>query len=143
MADQLVTIRQTGIRDINRAMRAVEEKALAQALAKVRAAVDRAALEAAKSIQHTIDTSGAGMPYKHNPDTDARVWTGAMRDSVGVDWERDDAQGISVTIGFLDTPEYTKFQEQGTGRLRAMASLAAARARAEDILDSTGLVKAK
>ena len=56
MAEQLVTIRQTGVRDINRAMRAVEEKALAQALTKVRAAVDRAALEAAKSIQLTIDT---------------------------------------------------------------------------------------
>ena len=128
-----------GPRDVRRALRGVEEKALRQALADTRRTVDKAVLAAVESILNTVDTSGAGMPYKHNPNTDARVHTGAMRESVGVRWERDDDSGVTVFIGFINTPDYTVFQEEGTHKLRAMQALAKARAMAEDDLDSIAL----
>nr|DAW01314.1 MAG TPA: hypothetical protein [Caudoviricetes sp.] len=78
------------------------------------------------------------MPYKHNPHTDARVHTGAMRDSVSARWEKDDPSGFVVFVGFVEGPDYTVFQEEGTRKLRAMASLAKARAIVEDALDSHG-----
>ena len=132
----LVTIRQTGVKDIHRALRGLEERALERALAEVRRAVDQAAIQGVKTIQYVIDTSGAGMPYKHDKNTDARVHTGAMRESVGARWERDDDNGVTVFIGFINTPSYTVFQEEGTHKLRAMQALAKARAMAEDDLDS-------
>ena len=116
----------------------LEERALERALAEVRRAVDQAAVQGVKTIQYVIDTSGAGMPYKHNPHTDARVHTGAMRGSVGARWEKDDPSGLAVFIGFVEGPDYTVFQEEGTRKLRAMASLAKARAIVEDALDSHG-----
>lgn len=135
----LVTIKQTGVKDIRRALHGLEERALERALAEVRRAVDQAAAQGVKTIQYVIDTSGAGMPYKHDKSTDARVHTGAMRESVGVRWERDDAGGVTVFIGFINTPDYTVFQEEGTHKLRAMQALAKARAMAEDDLDSIAL----
>lgn len=142
-ADVEVGIRRTGVRDVRRAMRGVEERALQRALADTRHVIDSAAVAAVDSILNTINTSGAGMPYKHDPHTDARVWTGAMRDSVGARWEQDNSEGFTVFIGFVNGPEYAVFQEEGTRKLRAMASLAKARAIVEDTLDSHGgLVKA-
>ena len=135
----LVTIKQTGVKDIRRALHGLGARALAKALAEVRRAVDQAAAQGVKTIQYVIDTSGAGMPYKHDKNTDARVHTGAMRESVGVRWERDDAGGVTVFIGFINTPSYTVFQEEGTHKLRAMQALAKARAMAEDDLDSIRL----
>ena len=133
-----------GPRDVRRALRGVEEKALRQALADARRIVDKAVLAAVESILNTVDTSGAGMPYKHNPNTDARVHTGAMRGSVDARWEKDDPSGFVVFIGFVQGPDYTVFQEEGTRKLRAMASLAKARAIVEDALDSHGnLVEAE
>ena len=137
----LVAIRQTGVKDIRRALHGLEARALAKALAEVRRAVDQAAAQGVKTIQYVIDTSGAGMPYKHDKNTDARVHTGAMRESVGVRWERDDAGGVTVFIGFINTPDYTVFQEEGTHKLRAMQALAKARAMAEDDLDSIRLTQ--
>lgn len=137
----LVTIRQTGVKDIRRALRGVEQRAREHALTQVRRAVDNAAIQGVKTIQYVIDTSGAGMPYKHDKNTDARVHTGAMRESVGARWERDDADGITVFIGFLNTPAYTVFQEEGTHKLRAMQALAKARALVEDDLDSVTLTQ--
>ena len=127
-----------GPRDVRRVLRGIEEKALHQALADTRRTVDKAVLAAVESILNTVDTSGAGMPYKHNPHTDARVHTGAMRDSVSARWEKDDPSGFIVFVGFVDGPEYAVFQEEGTKKLRAMASLAKARAIVEDALDSHG-----
>ena len=127
-----------GPRDVRRALRGVEEKALRRALADTRRTVDKAVLAAVESILNIVDTSGAGMPYKHNPHTDARVHTGAMRGSVGARWEKDDPSGLAVFIGFVEGPDYTVFQEEGTRKLRAMASLAKARAIVEDALDSHG-----
>lgn len=124
-----------GPRDVRRALRGVEEKALRQALADTRRTVDKAVLAAVESILNTVDTSGAGMPYKHDPRTDARVHTGAMRGSVGARWEKDDPSGLVVFVGFVEGPDYTVFQEGGTRKLRAMASLAKARAVVEDALD--------
>lgn len=124
-----------GPRDVRRALRGIEEKALRRALADTRRTVDKAVLAAVESILNTVDTSGAGMPYKHNPHTDARVHTGAMRGSVGARWEKDDPSGLVVFIGFVEGPDYTVFQEEGTRKLRAMASLAKARAVVEDALD--------
>lgn len=124
-----------GPRDVRRALRGVEEKALHRALADTRRTVDKAVLAAVESILNTVDTSGAGMPYKHNPHTDARVHTGAMRGSVGARWEKDDPSGLVVFVGFVEGPDYTVFQEEGTRKLRAMASLAKARAVVEDALD--------
>lgn len=135
----LVTIRQTGVKDIRRALRGLEARALTKALAEVRRAVDQAAAQGVETIKYVIDTSGAGMPYKHDKNTDARVHTGAMRESVGVRWERDDNSGVTVFIGFINTPDYTVFQEEGTHKLRAMQALAKARAMAEDDLDSIAL----
>lgn len=136
--DVEVTIRRTGVRDVRRAMRGVEKQALQRALADARHVIDSAAVAAVDSILNTINTSGAGMPYKHDPHTDARVWTGAMRDSVGARWEQDNTEGFTVFIGFVSGPEYAVFQEEGTRKLRAMASLAKARAIVEDALDSHG-----
>lgn len=127
-----------GPRDVRRALRGVEKKALRQALADTRRTVDKAVLVAVESILNTVDTSGAGMPYKHDKNTDARVHTGAMRGSVGARWEQDNAEGFTVFIGFVEGPDYTVFQEEGTKKLRAMASLAKARAIVEDALDSHG-----
>lgn len=127
-----------GARDVRRALRGVEAEALHRALADTRRTVDRAVLAAVESILNTVDTSGAGMPYKHNPHTDARVHTGAMRGSVGAKWEKDDPSGLVVFVGFVEGPDYTVFQEEGTRKLRAMASLAKARAIVEDALDSHG-----
>lgn len=124
-----------GPRDVRRALRGVEEKALHRALADTRRTVDKAVLAAVESILNTVDTSGAGMPYKHNPHTDARVHTGAMRGAVGARWEKDDPSGLVVFVGFVEGPDYTAFQEEGTRKLRAMASLAKARAVVEDALD--------
>lgn len=124
-----------GPRDVRRALRGIEEKALRRALADTRRTVDKAVLAAVESILNTVDTSGAGMPYKHNPHTDARVHTGAMRGSVGARWEKDDPSGLVVFVGFVEGPDYTVFQEEGTRKLRAMASLAKARAVVEDALD--------
>ena len=137
----LVTIRQTGVKDIRRALCGLEERALERALAEVRRAVDQAAVQGVKTIQYVINTSGAGMPFKHDKSTDARVHTGAMRESVGVRWERDDNSGVTVFIGFINTPSYTSFQEEGTHKLRAMQALAKARALAEDDLDSIRLTQ--
>ena len=134
----LVTIRQTGVKDIRRALRGLEERALERALAEVRRAVDQAAAQGVETIKYVIDTSGAGMPYKHDKSTDARVHTGAMRDSVSARWEKDDPSGFVVFVGFVEGPDYTVFQEEGTKKLRAMASLAKARAIVEDALDSHG-----
>lgn len=127
-----------GARDVRRALRGVEAEALHRALADTRRTVDKAVLAAVESILSTVDTSGAGMPYKHNPHTDARVHTGAMRGSVGARWEKDDPSGLVVFVGFVEGPDYTVFQEEGTRKLRAMASLAKARAIVEDALDSHG-----
>lgn len=127
-----------GARDVRRALRGVEAEALHRALAGTRRTVDKAVLAAVESILSTVDTSGAGMPYKHNPHTDARVHTGAMRGSVGARWEKDDPSGLVVFVGFVEGPDYTVFQEEGTRKLRAMASLAKARAIVEDALDSHG-----
>lgn len=127
-----------GARDVRRTLRGIEEKALHRALADTRRTVDKAVLAAVESIFNTVDTSGAGMPYKHNPHTDARVHTGAMRGSVGAKWEKDDPSGLVVFVGFVEGPDYTVFQEEGTRKLRAMASLAKARAIVEDALDSHG-----
>lgn len=71
-----------GDRDVRRALRGVEAEALHRALADTRRTVDKAVLAAVESILNTVDTSGAGMPYKHNPHTDARVHTGSDRKSV-------------------------------------------------------------
>lgn len=127
-----------GARDVRRALRGVEAEALHRALADTRRTVDKAVLAAVESILNTVDTSGAGMPCKHNLHTDARVHTGAMRGSVGARWEKDDPSGLVVFVGFVEGPDYTVFQEEGTKKLRAMASLAKARAIVEDALDSHG-----
>lgn len=136
--DVEVVIRRTGVRDVRRAMRGVEEKALSRALVDTRHTIDSAATAAVDSILTTVNTSGAGMPYKHDPHTDARVWTGAMRDSVGVRWEQDNSEGFTVFIGFVEGPDYAVFQEEGTRKLAAMAALAKARAIVEDALDRSG-----
>ncbi len=57
-----------------------------RAMVEVRRAVDLRPPPRALRPPYVIDTSGAGMPYKHDRNTDARVHTGAMRESVGVRW---------------------------------------------------------
>ena len=99
-----------GPRDVRRALRGVEEKALHRALADTRRIVDKAVLAAVESILNTV----------------------------GARWEKDDPSGLAVFVGFVEGPDYTVFQEEGTRKLRAMASLAKARAVVEDALDSHG-----
>lgn len=109
----------------------------------------RAAEAAAKAggevVIRTVDTSGAGMPYKHDPTTDARVWTGHMRSTAA------DGQGyrvnvrnvsggkFSASVGFTDADEkYIGYQEEGTSKLRGMLALQSARTATDQAMKEAG-----
>ena len=109
----------------------------------------RAAESAAKAggevVIRTIDTSGAGMPYKHDPTTDARMWTGHMRSTAA------DGQGyrvnvrnvpggkFSASVGFTDADEkYIGYQEEGTNKLRGMLALQSARTATDQVMKEAG-----
>lgn len=109
----------------------------------------RAAEAAAKAggevVIRTVDISGAGMPYKHDPTTDARVWTGHMRSTAA------DGQGyrvnvrnisggkFSASVGFTDADEkYIGYQEEGTAKLRGMLALQSARTATDQAMKEAG-----
>lgn len=109
----------------------------------------RAAEAAAKAggevVIRTIDTSGAGMPHKHDPTTDARVWTGHMR-STAADGQgyrvnqRNVSEGrFSASVGFTDADEkYIGYQEEGTNKLRGMLALQSARTATDQTMKEAG-----
>lgn len=109
----------------------------------------RAAEAAAKAggevVIRTVDTSGAGMPYKHDPTTDARVWTGHMRstaaDGQGYRVNQRNVSGgrFSASVGFTDADEkYIGYQEEGTNKLRGMLALQSARTATDQTMKEAG-----
>lgn len=86
--------------------------------------------EAGAVIVRTIETSGAGMPYKWEPHTPRRFKTGHMYDTAGrrTGYEvlkRDDNKGkFLARVGFTGADaDYIKYQEEGTSKLRGMMAL--------------------
>lgn len=108
-------------------------------------AAEAAARAGGEVVIRTVDTSGAGMPYKHDPTTDARVWTGHMRSTAA------DGQGyrvnvrnisggkFSASVGFTDADEkYIGYQEEGTSKLRGMLALQSARTATDQAMKEAG-----
>ena len=109
----------------------------------------RAAEAAAKAggdvVIRTVDTSGAGMPYKHDPSTDARVWTGHRRSTAGdgtgyrVNVRNISGGKFSASVGFTDADEkYIGYQEEGTSKLRGMLALQSARTATDQAMKEAG-----
>lgn len=108
-------------------------------------ATEAAAKAGGDVVIRTVDTSGAGMPYKHDPSTDARVWTGHMRSTAGDGTGyRVNVRNISggkffASVGFTDADEkYIGYQEEGTNKLRGMLALQSARTATDQTMKEAG-----
>lgn len=108
-------------------------------------AAEAAARAGGEVVIRTVDTSGAGMPYKHDPATDARVWTGHMRstaaDGQGYRVNQRNISGgkFSASVGFTDADEkYIGYQEEGTSKLRGMLALQSARTTTDQAMKEAG-----
>ena len=85
------------------------------------------------------------MPHKHDPTTDARVWTGHMRstaaDGQGYRVNQRNVSGgrFSASVGFTDADEkYIGYQEEGTNKLRGMLALQSARTATDQTMKEAG-----
>lgn len=108
-------------------------------------ATEAAAKAGGDVVIRTVDTSGAGMPYKHDPSTDARVWTGHMRSTAGdstgyhVNVRNISGGKFSASVGFTDADEkYIGYQEEGTSKLRGMLALQSARTATDQAMKEAG-----
>lgn len=102
---------------------------------KVEALISTAAVavqEAGAVIVRYIETSGEGMPYKHEKHTPRRYKTGRMLDTAG---HRTGYEVLTRTrtqfrarVGFTGADrDYIRYQEEGTSKLRGMLSLPASK----------------
>lgn len=130
-----------GVRQIAGNLNQIQKKVITDAFR----AAEVAAKAGGEVVIRTVDTSGAGMPYKHDPTTDARVWTGHMRSTAA------DGQGyrvnvrnvsggkFSASVGFTDADEkYIGYQEEGTAKLRGMLALQSARTATDQAMKEAG-----
>lgn len=108
-------------------------------------ATEAAAKAGGDVVIRTVDTSGVGMPYKHDPTTDARVWTGHMRSTAGdgtgyrVNVRNISGGKFSASVGFADADEkYIGYQEEGTSKLRGMLALQSARTATDQAMKEAG-----
>ena len=116
-----------------------------EVITKAFAAAEAASKAGGDVVIRTVDTSGAGMLYKHDPSTDARVWTGHMR-STAADGQgyrvnvRNISSGkFSASVGFTDADEkYIGYQEEGTSKLRGMLALQSARTATDQAMKEAG-----
>lgn len=116
-----------------------------EVITKAFAAAEAASKAGGDVVIRTVDTSGAGMPYKHDPSTDARVWTGHMRSTAGdgtgyrVNVRNISGGKFSASVGFTDADEkYIGYQEEGTSKLRGMLALQSARTATDQAMKEAG-----
>jgi hypothetical protein len=71
----------------------------------------------AELVRDTVETSGTVKTGKRG-----RIETGAMLESVDSDY-KEIPGGAEATYGFLNPPEYTKYQEGGTQYIEGMFAI--------------------
>lgn len=122
---------------MDEALDGIQAEAIERTMRVARAAADAGG----RMMLSKINTSGAGMPYKHEPNTARRYKTGRMLASVGSEgWTPLPGHAphkgrFRAVVGFgEDRADYFLYQDKGTRYIKGMLAVAAAKVIVEDTL---------